>query len=120
MFGRSPSDIWTASLQRIPELAEEARSAAPGVHPELLSFRAPAGWELDGGFHGVAALLEQVDDLLARATANWDFVPTANPGPYADIRDSPYHLVAGSYLAAIGRAASAALLCRASRAVPRG
>jgi hypothetical protein len=115
MFGRSPADIWTASLQRIPELAAEARSAAPQLPPEFLSFRAPASWPLDGGFHGVAALLEQVDDLLAQAVATRDFVPSGRPGPYADIRDSPYHLVAGSYLAAIGRAASAALLCRAAR-----
>jgi hypothetical protein len=114
-FGRSPADIWTASLERIPELAEEARRAAPDLEPELLSFRAPARWALDGGFHGVAALLEQVDELLAKAAANWDFVPSGEPGPYADVLESPYHLVAGSYLAAIGRAASAALLCRAAQ-----
>jgi hypothetical protein len=119
MFGRGPADIWTGSLRRIPELAQEALAVAPDVDPDLLSFRAPASWQLDGGFHGVLPLLEQVDDLLARAAATWDFVPSSLAIPYADILDSPYHLVAGSYLAAIGRAASIALLCRASQPVPR-
>lgn len=116
MFGLSPGVIWTAALRRIPELAQEALAAAPSAGPDLLSFRAPAGWQLDGGFHGVAPLLEQVDELLAGAAADWDFVPSAGASPYADIFYSPYHLVAGSYLAAIGRAAGAALLGRAAMA----
>lgn len=116
MFGRPAGEIWAASLQRIPELAQEALTAAPNVGADLLSFRAPADWQLDCGFHGVAPLLEQVDELLARAIATCDFSPTPGPVPYADIFDSPYHLIAGSYLAAIGRAAGAALLCRAALA----
>jgi len=116
VFGLSPGVIWTAALRRIPELAQEALAAAPSVGPDLLSFRAPASWQLDGGFHGVAPLLDQVDELLAGAAADWDFVPSAGASPYADIFCSPYHLVAGSYLAAIGRAAGAALLGRAALA----
>ena len=113
MFGLSPQDIWDAALQRIPELAREVLAAAPDVGPDLLSFRAPADWPLDGGFHGVVPLLEQADEQLARARASWDMTPSGDgTDPYADILDSPYHLVAGSYLAAIGRAAGAALLCR--------
>lgn len=113
MFGLPPRDIWNAALERIPELVREVMAAVPDVRPALLSFRAPAGWQLDGGFHGVVPLLEQADEQLARATANWSMTSSGDgTDPYADILDSPYHLVAGSYLAAIGRVAGAALLCR--------
>ena len=120
MFGLSAQDIWNAALERIPELAREVLAAAPDVGPDLLSFRAPADWPLDGGFHGVVPLLEQADEQLARARASWDMTPSGDgTDPYADILDSPYHLVAGSYLAAIGRAAGAALLCRSALAPAR-
>jgi hypothetical protein len=113
VFGRSPVDIWTAALHRIPELAAEAAAGAPALAPELLSFRPPENWLVDGGFHGVAPLLEQAADMILTARSTWlhDW-----PGPaedaYDHLRDSPYHLVAGSYLAALGRVASAALLVR--------
>jgi hypothetical protein len=113
VFGRPPVDIWTAASQRIPELAAEAAAGAAGLAPEVLSFRPPENWVVDGGFHGVAALLEQAADMIVTARTTWlhDW-----PGPaedaYEHLRDSPYHLVAGSYLAALGRVASAALLVR--------
>jgi hypothetical protein len=66
---------------------------------------------VDGGFHGVVPLLEQTVELLARAEENWSGSYRAEDA-YEHFRDSPYHLVAGSYLAAVGRAASAALLTR--------
>jgi hypothetical protein len=113
VFGLPPVDIWTAALRRIPELAAEAAAGATGLAPEVLSFRPPENWVVDGGFHGVAALLEQAADMIVAAGSTWlhDW-----PGPaedaYDHLRDSPYHLVAGSYLAALGRVASAALLVR--------
>ena len=60
------------------------------------------------------ALLEQSVELLDRALADWDFDP-GEPGenPYVHMTGSPFHLVAGSYLAAVGRVGGAALLCRA-------
>ena len=57
-------------------------------------------------------LLEQAGDMLGSALdrADW-FCPATNG--YEHMRTSPYHLVAGSYLAAIGSTAGAALLRRA-------
>jgi hypothetical protein len=67
----------------------------------------------------VVALLEQSVELLDRTLETWDFDP-GEPGgnPYEHLETSPYHLVAGSYLAASGRVAGAALLCRAFERVP--
>jgi hypothetical protein len=59
-------------------------------------------------------LLQQADEMLAKAETAWTGAwPAPTGDPYAYDRESPYHLVAGSYLAAIGRVTSAALLSRA-------
>jgi hypothetical protein len=112
MLGRSGREVWDAALRSIPDLVDEAVAAAPELPEHVLSFRPPAEWDVDGGFWGVAPLLEQIDGLLAEADARWDESFPAADG-YDHMRDSPYHLVAGSYLAAVGRAAAAALLARA-------
>lgn len=112
MFGRSGREVWDAAVRSIPGLVDEAVAAAARLPEHVLSFRPPAEWEVDGGFWGVAPLLAQVDDLIALAAARIDTSYPATDG-YDHMHDSPYHLVAGSYLAAIGRAAAAALLARA-------
>jgi hypothetical protein len=115
MFGESPRAIWTAALDRIPGLAAEAASAAARMPADLLSFRSPAEWAIDAGYLGVYPLLEIVDRQLADAETNWrDGGPGDVNDPYDHMHESPYHLVAGSYLAAVGGAASAALLSRMS------
>ncbi len=117
MFGRTGREVWDAALERIPELTAEAAASAPDLPEHLVSFRPPAAWEVDGGFWGIAPLLEQIDDLLAEAAVRWGDSFPATDG-YDHMRDSPYHLVAGSYLAAIGRASAAALLARAFAPAP--
>lgn len=113
-FGRSPRDIWTAALHAIPAFAAEAAAGAATVSPAVLVFRQSE--PMDGGFHGVVPLLEQTADLLADAETAWaDGWPGTIDDAYDHLTDSPYHLVAGSYLAAIGRAAAAALLVRSVR-----
>src|SRR5687767_1360520 len=81
------------------------------TEPRVLGFR-PDDPDLDGGYHGVIALLEQSVALLDRALAEWDLDP-GEPvdNPYTHMLTSPYHHVAGSYLAAVGRVGAAALLC---------
>jgi hypothetical protein len=117
VFGRGPVDVWNSALTEIPALAAEAAQGAGDLPPAVLSFRPPADWPVDGGFHGVAALLTQAAEMLAEAIVAW---PDGGPGAvrevYEYMRESPYHLVAGSYLAAIGRVAAAALLVRATTA----
>ena len=118
-FGLPPNVIWAQSLDAIDRLSHEAERRAPDTEPRVLSFRVPDEWDLDGGYHGVVALLEQSVELLDRTLATWDFdpgEPTSNP--YLHLETSPYPLVAGAYLAAAGRVAGAALLCTTYELVP--
>ena len=119
VFGLQPREIWIQSLDAIDRLSADVERGAPHTDPRALAFRAPAEWELDGGYHGVVALLEQSVDLLQQAVTTWHFDPGAETtNPYQHMETSPYHLVAGSYLAAVGRVAAAALLCTAYQRVP--
>jgi len=112
-FACSPREIWTAALTAIPELASETAGKCEAMPDQLRSFRPPADWPTDGGYHGAVPLLQQADEMLATAETAWtDTWPAPTSDPYAYDHESPYHLVAGSYLAAIGRVASAALLAR--------
>jgi len=118
-FGLSPREIWSRALDEMRRLTDTIEQRVIDVDPWVLAFRQPAQWDLDGGFHGVVALLEQAEQMLGQARAQWNLdlgAPSADP--YAFASTSPYHLVAGSYLAAIGRLASAALLCEAYQRVP--
>jgi hypothetical protein len=114
MFGLSAREIWTASLERIPELAAEVADNAAGLPDAIVSFRPPSAWAVDPGVHGVYPLLAEAERQLAQAETSWrDGCPDTFEDPYDLMLESPYHLVAGSYLAAIGNVASAALLARA-------
>jgi glutamine amidotransferase-like uncharacterized protein len=117
-FGLEPAEVWTRSLDAIDRLSADAARTAGDTDPRVLGFRPPAEWELDGGYHGAVPLLEQSLDMLDRTLATWDFDPGEPSGnPYEHMLDSPYHLVAGSYLAAVGRVSGAALLCSSARRV---
>jgi hypothetical protein len=112
LFGRSAPEIFAGALDDIHRLAKETAMLAPEVPAAILGF-APAQ-AYDGGYSGVIALLELGRDQLAQAVAKWDDEPGEEPTtPYEQIAASPYHLVAASYLAAVGTVASAALLSRA-------
>ena len=118
-FGLPAREVWAQSLDAIDRLSSEAERRAPHTERSVLSFRPPADWNLDGGYHGVVALLEQSVQLLEQTLETWDWDPgDAGANPYEHLETSPYHLVAGSYLAASGRVAGAALLCEAYELVP--
>lgn len=113
-FACSPREIWATALTAIPALASEAAGKCETMPDHLRSFRPPPAWPADVGFHGAVPLLQQADEMLAMAETAWTGSwPAPTGDPYAYDRESPYHLVAGSYLAAIGRVTSAALLSRA-------
>jgi hypothetical protein len=116
-FALAPREIWAQALIVIPRLAGEAAASAAGMPDQLRSFRPPPAWPADCGYYGAVPLLEQADDMLATAQTAWTGEwPAPVADPYAFFLESPYHLVAGSYLAAIGRVASAALLTRIGQA----
>jgi hypothetical protein len=87
----------------------------------------PAAWKQDGGYQGVAALLRTAHEMCSAALDRWDVELGPPAGPYDYFLENPYHLVAGSYLAAIGCVAGAVQLLRAltaeatmvSRAAPQ-
>jgi glutamine amidotransferase-like uncharacterized protein len=118
MLGLTPREVWTAALDRIPGLTDEAARHAGAIAAPLVSFEPPAQWPVDGGFQGIRPLLTRAERQLEEAEANWrdDWPGAVNDG-YDYMLESPYHLVAGSYLAAIGQVTSAALLSRVGRAV---
>ncbi len=97
MLGRPPREIWAAALRRMPELAAEAATHGGAVRADLVSFRSPAEWNVDGGFYGIVPLLDQAVGQLARAETSWvDNWPETVSDAYDHMLESPYHLVAGS------------------------
>ena len=65
-FGLSPREIWSLALVEIRRLSTLAEFLAPTVAPWALAYRQPAAWDVDGGFHGVIALLSKPISSLPR------------------------------------------------------
>lgn len=136
VFGLPPQDIWLESLSDIESLAGEAASRSGDLAARIAGIAAtgtltkpvltalfqiehwllderPAEWEQDGGYQGVLSLLRTATRMCDKALANWDVTLGPPDGPYGYVHENPYHLVAGSYLAAVGGAAGAVQLLRA-------
>ncbi|CAN5521602.1 hypothetical protein BH09CHL1_BH09CHL1_13130 [soil metagenome] len=132
VFGLSPVEIWTQSLDaieafatRISALAVEIARATAGfgtstVEREVLSQidrwlidERPSIWQQDGGYQGVLALLRIAHEMCVSAVDQWGVELGPPAGPYAYFHENPFHLVAGSYLAAVGCAGGALQLMRA-------
>lgn len=113
VFGLLPQAVWTAALATMGTLLDEIVALARDVEPQVLAFEPGREDRLDFGYRGVLPLLRHARHMLEKANATWN----VDLGPpmsyeYAHIHDSPYHLVAASYLAAIGWITAAALLCQ--------
>jgi hypothetical protein len=141
VFGLPPDEIWRQTLADIVSLATEAASLAAEIaervrtltsgsfDPTVLQTLAqidqwllderPAEWAQDGGYQGVHALLRTATRMCEQALANWDIELGPPDGPYGYVHDNPYHLVVGSYLAAIGNVGGAVQLLRGLLAVSR-
>jgi len=139
VFGLPPDEIWRRSLSEIESLANEATSLAERLSGQIAAIppsaidahvrdallqlehwlldERPAEWEQDGGYQGVLALLRTATRMCDKALANWEIALGPPDGPYGYVHDNPYHLVAGSYLAAIGCVAGAVQLLRALESV---
>jgi hypothetical protein len=135
VFGLSPVEIWRQSLDDMESLAsrmttqavdlgdglsklgssDAEREVAVQVDRWVLDER-PAAWQQDGGYQGVAALLRAAHQMCTTAIDRWDVELGPPAGPYDYFEENPYHLVAGSYLAAIGCVVGAAQLLRALEA----
>lgn len=133
VFGLAPDEIWRQSLASIVTLAEEARFIAEDVQRRIArthdqphdSLRdglslidrwvldeRPSEWGQDGGYQGVRTLLRTAEEMCQRALSRWETTLGPPAGPYDYFNENPYHLVAGSYLAAIGCVAGAVHLMR--------
>ena len=90
-------------------------TAVQRVERWLLDER-PAEWRQDGGYHGALALLRTATRMCEEAIERWDRELGPPAGAYAYLHENPYHLVAGSYLAAVGCVAGALHLLRVAAA----
>jgi hypothetical protein len=132
VFGLSPVEIWTQSLDDIETFANRIslmagelsssvaafgttlaeREALAQIERFLLDER-PAAWRQDGGYQGVLALLRIAHEMCESAIEQWGIELGAPGGPYGYLQENPFHLVAGSYLAAVGCVGGALQLMRA-------
>jgi hypothetical protein len=137
VFGLPPHAIWRESLSQIALLAAECSSIAEQLREAIeladlantsplldavqlidrwvLDERGPE-WGQDGGYQGVRHLLLTAAAMCQRALEQWNVELGPPAGPYDYFNENPYHLVAGSYLAAIGCVAGATQLMRGLRA----
>lgn len=69
---------------------------------DAIHYRTPKEWNQDFGYEGILQMLERTESMLKTAyrNVNMTFEPSQNP--YAHFDSSPYQLVVGSYLAAVG------------------
>jgi hypothetical protein len=131
VFGLGPVEIWTQTLEdldrfcgelngiadsltnglRVVEASRTANSFIDQLDRWILDER-PAEWEQDGGYQGVRSLLRSATAMCRSAREKWDIRLGPPDGPYGHLFDNPYHLVAGSYLAAIGCVGGAVQLMR--------
>jgi hypothetical protein len=74
-------------------------------------------WGQDLGYQGARALLRTTERMCRAALENWEIELAPPQGAYDSLSENPYHLVAGSYLGAIGHVAGAYQLLRAMAAV---
>ena len=139
-FGASSPKIWAhalagfatvaarmrGSLDDLAELISDAGDAlklnnarsAAGLREALRDFdnaivhRVLPEAERDYGYEGLIELLDHTRSLLSRADAAFDVHLQPHPDPYHYSSQSPFMLVAGSYLSAIGLFTSAHLLLR--------
>jgi hypothetical protein len=132
VFGLSPVEIWIESLDAIEAFAARISSLAVEISEAIAGFGAstverevlaqidrwllderPAAWQQDGGYQGVLALLRIAHEMCVSAVDQWDVELGPPAGPYAYFHENPFHLVAGSYLAAVGCVGGALQLMRA-------
>ncbi len=135
VFGATPDEIWTRSLVDMSSLADEASRLTASLRDILSDYgdavlpqpvaeavlqidrwvldERPPEWRQDGGYQGVLALLRTAIRMCDEALARWDVNLGPPAGPYAYVDTNPYHLVAGSYLAAVGCVVGAVQLLRA-------
>lgn len=141
VFGLTSSEIWRQSLDEIETLCHTIIEGSEQLGYQIRRLRQslqaenatafeqlvrqidhwilderPPEWRQDGGYQGVVALLHAAVTMCEQAIERWDVALGPPAGPYAYFTENPYHLVAGSYLAAIGCVAGAWHLLRAVRA----
>jgi hypothetical protein len=132
VFGLTPVEIWTESLRDIASLTNELTTMAGSLSTRIAALgtsemerevvaqldrwileERSGAWQQDCGYQGIASLLRTAHEMLRSADTQWDVELGPPAGPYDYFLENPYHLVAGSYLAAIGCVSGAIQLLRA-------
>jgi hypothetical protein len=120
IFGLAPDVIWSQSLDEIERRTVTVEQQVEDLDARTLGFKPPQEWNVDFGYYGVIPLLEQASRMLAKAARSWKVDIPFSDDAYAHLEDSPYHLVAGSYLAAVGRLIAADVVCAIGRRTSTG
>src|SRR5262249_11174912 len=115
IFGLAPDVIWSQSLDEIERRTVTVEQQVDHLDARTLGFEPVQEWNVDFGYYGVIPLLEQASRMLAEAARSWNVDIPFSGDAYAHLEDSPYHLVAGSYLAAVGRLIAADAVCAVGR-----
>jgi hypothetical protein len=132
VFGQTPVEIWSESLRDIASLAHELITLAENLNARISALgtsemerevvaqldrwileERSGAWQQDCGYQGIASLLRTAHEMLRSAEKQWDVELGPPAGPYDYFLENPYHMVAGSYLAAIGCVSGAIQLLRA-------
>lgn len=126
-FGLAPDEIWRQALEEIITLSGRAERTSLDLAAQIaglmqsseqpvpatirqavlaaedrLFFQRAALWRQDGGYQGVLASIETAIAMCDQAIASWEIELGPPAGAYGYVDTNPYHLVAGSYLAAVG------------------
>lgn len=136
-FGLRPEEIWSTSLSELLRLTNSITQVAgelknsidntskPMSESRHLALMSIDRWALDRrgpesrqdlGYQGAIELLTKAEALCQEALKNWQIELSCPTGSYDFLDSNPYHLVGGSYMAAVGHVAGANLLVRAMSA----
>lgn len=133
-FGRPPAEIWSHAIAELPKLTDEVQTIATMLRQRirdrgddltmwerdaldrvdhLTLDHQPPEWNQDHGYQGAVALIQVATTKCLTAIANWGIDLPTPTGAYDHIDTNPYHLVAASYLGALGQVVGAHQLLRA-------
>lgn len=108
---RLASALRSMDEARALDLADALDDALLGLE-EAIHVRIPEEWHQDFGYEGALQMLDRTETMLRKAELNFDVIFQPSPNPYQYFDSSPYHLVAGSYLSALGVFTNARFLLR--------
>ena len=101
VIGQATSVLQDSENSEKAEGKHLLRDAILGLE-DAIHYRTPEEWNQDFGYEGILQMLGRTERMLKSACQNNSMMFEKSTNPYAHFDTSPYQLVVGSYLAAIG------------------